>query len=161
MLTIAEKWLKMKIQSIFGGILMNYSALLKGLTNEMKKHSNLKTLPILPRILLTIIFIPIFIAFFFSKIGFWFTMFLYKMISAPADHLHKWLTEQKDGVQHITQAVMYFVCLPTIFGFQVVLSFNAISFYLQWFGIQIQAFILTLGGVRWQPFVTEAVFDEN
>jgi hypothetical protein len=43
----------------------------------------------------------------------------------------------------------------------VALSFNAIAFYFQWFGIQIVAYILTLGGIKWQPFITEATFDEE
>ena len=139
---------------------MNYSALLNGLSNEVKNNSKLKKMNIVVRILLTIIFIPLFISFFFAKLFFWFTMFFFKMLAAPAEYLGRWLTDQKDGVQHATQAVMYFVCLPTIFGLQVVLSFNTFAFYLQWFGLQIQAFILTLGGARWQPFITEATFED-
>ena len=139
---------------------MNYSALLKGLSNEAKNKSLLKKLNIVVRIILTIIFIPLFVAFFFAKLGFWFTLFFYKMIAAPAEYLSKWLDSQKDGVHHATQAVMYFVCMPTIFGLQILLSFNAVSFYLQWFGLQICAFILTLGGTRWQPFISEATFED-
>ena len=95
---------------------MNYSALLKGLSNEVKTKSNLKKLHIAVRIILTIIFIPLIVGFFFAKLGFWFTMFMYKMIAAPAEYLNAWLEERKDGVQHTTQAVMYFTCLTTIFS---------------------------------------------
>jgi hypothetical protein len=139
---------------------MNYSALLKALSIEAKTKSKLKKKNIVVRIILTIIFIPIFISFFFTKLGFWFLMFFFKMISAPADYLCKWLDSQKDGVQHATQAVLYLVCMPTIFGIQVALSFNAFAFYLQWFSLQIHAFILTLGGTKWQPFITEAKFED-
>ena len=138
---------------------MNYAALLKNLSKEAKTNSNLKKMNIIGRIILTIIFIPLFIAFFFSKIGFWLTMFFYKMVAAPAEYLNKWLEAEREGVQHATQAVIYFVCLPTIFSFQITLSINAISFFMQWFCLQIQAFILTLGGTKWQPFITEASFE--
>lgn len=139
---------------------MDYFALLKGLSKEVKENSKLKKMNIVVRIILTIIFIPLFVSFFFAKLGFWFTIFFFKMIASPAEYLGKWLDSQKDGIQHATQAVLYFVCLPTIFGLQVLLSFNALSFYMQWFGLQITAFILTLGGSKWQPFITEASFED-
>ena len=140
---------------------MDYSKLIKDLTAEMKKGKTYKALPIALRIIFIILFIPLILSFLLSKLIFWFTIFFYKMLAAPAEHLHKWLTSQKDDVQHLTQAVMYIVCLPVIFGFQVALSFNAIAFFFQWFGIQIVAYILTLGGTRWQPFITEATFDQE
>ena len=86
------------------------------------------------------------------------TNFFFKMLAAPADYLDKWLKAEKEGVQHATQAVIYLVALPTVFGFQVLLSLNAFSFFFQWFFLQIQAYILTLGGTKWQPFITEAKF---
>ena len=137
---------------------MDYYALLKGLSREAKTNSKLKEQNIVVRIIITIIFIPLFVAFFFGKLGFWFTNFFFKMLAAPADYLDKWLKAEKEGVQHATQAVIYFVALPTVFSFHVLLSLNAFSFFFQWFGLQIQAYILTLGGTKWQPFITEAQF---
>ena len=137
---------------------MNYYALLKGLSNEVKTNSKLKEQNIVVRIILTIIFIPIFIGFFFGKIGFWLTNFFFKMLAAPADYLDKWIKAEREGVQHATQAIIYLIALPTIFGIQVMLSFNAVSFFFQWFSLQIQAYIITLGGTKWQPFINEAQF---
>ena len=89
---------------------MNYSALLNGLSNEVKNNSKLKKMNIVVRILLTIIFIPLFISFFFAKLFFWFTMFFFKMLAAPAEYLGRWLTDlspklhsKTDFVIHINQ----------------------------------------------------------
>ena len=137
---------------------MDYTNLLKPLSLELKENSKLKKLPVVSKTVLTILFIPFFVSFFFGKIGFWLTMFFYKMLSAPADHLHRWLKEEREGIHPAAQAVLYFICLPTIFSIQVTLSLNAVSFYIQWFGLQICAYVLSLGGTRWQPFVTDATF---
>ena len=140
---------------------MDYSKLIKNLTAEMKKGIQFKRIPSPYKIFAIIAVVPLIISFVLSKFFYWVTLFFYKMISAPADQLHKWLTSQKDGVQHATQAVMYWVCLPFIFGLQILLSFNAISFFFQWFSLMLQGYLLTLGGIKWQPFITEAEFDEE
>ena len=138
---------------------MNYSALIKGLVAEMKQGKRLAKMSTPVKIILIIILIPFIVGFALSKFAYAVTLFFYKMISAPAEYLQNWLTSQKDGVQHATQAVMYAVCLPTIFGLQVMLSFNAFAFYFQWFFLQIQAYIVTLGGITWQPYITDAKFE--
>ncbi len=140
---------------------MDYSKLINQLTAEMKKGIQYKRLPLLFRIFAIIAVAPIIVTFILSKLLYWVTLFLYKMISSPAEYLHQWLKDQKDEVQHATQAVMYWICLPFIFSLQILLSLNAISFYIQWFFIMIQAYLLTLGGIKWQPFITEATFEED
>ncbi len=75
------------------------------------------------------------------------------------NHLQRWLDSKKDGVEHATQVVIYFVCLPTIFSQQILLAFASFAFYFQWFGLVLGAYIMTLGAVRWQPVITEATFD--
>lgn len=142
---------------------MDYLKLLSGLKKEFLEAGRAKyeSMHIALRIIFTIIFIPLRIGFFFGRFGFWFTWFFFKAIAAPVDYLQKWLKTQKDEVQHATQAVLYVVCMPTIFAQQVMLAFNSFAFFFQWFGLMIQAYIMTLGAVRWQPVITEATFDDE
>ena len=140
---------------------MDYAKLLRQLTTEMKTGVQYARIPKPFRIFAIIAMIPLIVAFVLTMVGYWIAIFFYKLISSPAEYLHQWLRNQKDEVHHATQAVMYFLCLPFIFGLQVGLAFNAISFFFQWFFLMIQGYLLTLGGIRWQPFITEAKFDEE
>ena len=140
---------------------MDYSKLIKDLTADMKKGVQYKRIPSPYNILTIIAMIPLIVTFVLSKFAYWVTLFFYKMISAPAEYLHQWLKTQKDEVKHATQAVTYFVCLPFIFFLQVLLSISAISFFIQWFFLMLQGYLLTLGGIKWQPFITEASFEDE
>ncbi len=140
---------------------MNYSKLIKDLTAEMKKGVQYARIPSPYKIFLIVAMIPFIVSFILSKLTYWITLFFYKMISAPADYLSGWLKGQKDEVHHATQAVMYFICLPFIFFLQILLSISALTFFFQWFFLMIQGYILTLGGIKWQPFITEAKFEDD
>ena len=139
---------------------MDYMKLLHGLRDEFfaankERYGKMNKLL---AFILTVIFIPMRIGFFFGRLGYWFTWFFFKAICAPIDYLQNWMKGQKDEVQHATQAVLYFVCLPYIFAQQIILALNALSFYFQWFGLMLSAYIMTLGKVRWQPVISEAQF---
>ena len=140
---------------------MNYSKLINSLTAEMKKGVQYKRIPSPYKVFTIIAMIPLIVSFVLSKFMYWVTLFFYKMFSAPAEHLHRWLKDQKDEVHFITQAIMYFVCLPFIFFLQVLLALNAIFFFIQWFFLMLQGYILTLGGIKWQPIITEASFEDD
>lgn len=140
---------------------MNYSKLINNLTAEMKKGVQYARLPKLVKIFMIIAVFPLIVGFVATKIFYWVTLFFYKMISSPAEHLHGWIRKQKDEVQHATQAVLYFVCLPSVFGLQLLLSFSALVFFFQWFVLMVLGYLLTLGGIKWQPFITEATFDDE
>ena len=140
---------------------MDYLALVKGLKKEFLEagRERYQKMNIVLRIIFTVIFIPLRVGFFFARLGYWLTFFFFKAISAPVDYLENWLSRQKEGLGDLTKAVLYLVCLPTIFAQQVILAFNSFSFFFQWIGLMIQAYILTLGAVRWQPFISEAKVD--
>ena len=134
---------------------MDYAKQLKSLTLEMKKGAQFKRIPFPFNIPAIIAVIPFILGFVLAKIGFVLFIYLYKMVASPADYLHQWLKNQKDEVEHATQAVMYFVCLPTIFGMQVILAFFSFVMFIQWLIMMINAYLLTLGGIRWQPFIND------
>ena len=139
---------------------MDYMKLLHDLKNEFfaANKERYKNMNKVLAFILTIFFIPMRVVFFFARIGYWFTWFFFRAISAPIDYLQGWMKGQKDEVKHATQAVIYLVCLPYIFFQQVMLSLNALSFYFQWFGLMLSAYIMTLGKVRWQPVISDAQF---
>lgn len=139
---------------------MDYAKLVKSLIAEVKKGGQYARIPNPFKIFALVAMIPVAVLFVVSVVAYWVTLFFYKMISAPAEYLHQWLKGQKDDVQHATQAVMYFVCLPTIFSLQILLSLSAISFYIQWFFMMVWGYLLSLGAVKWQPFLNEAKFDD-
>ena len=142
---------------------MDYLKLLRGLKKEFIEAGKAKYegLFIVWRLLLTLIFIPMRVGFFFARLGYWFTWFFFKCLATPVEYLQKWLDKQQDGIHPAAQAVLYFCCIPTIFAQQVLLAFCAFSFFFQWFGLMLSAYIMTLGAVRWQPVISDATFDEE
>ena len=142
---------------------MDYLKLLNGLKKEFfwankRKYSTMNGFL---KFILTIIFIPLRVGFFFSRLGFWFTWFFFKCFATPVDYLQAWLKKQQEGIHPAPQAVLYFCCIPTIFLQQVVLAFTAFAFFFQWFGMMLSAYIMTLGTVRWQPVISEATFENE
>ena len=142
---------------------MDYLKLLNLLTKEYraKRKEAYNAIPVVLRVILFIILLPLRISFFFARLAYWFTWFFFKGFSAPVDYLQVWLDGQKGGLGDLTQAVLYLACMPTIFAYRVVLAFNSFAFFFQWFGLMVTAYILTLGNIKWQPVVTEATFDEE
>ena len=142
---------------------MDYLKLLRGLKKEFFEalHAKFEGMNIVLKIVLMIIFIPLRVGFFFGRLGYWFTWFFFKCFATPVDYLQSWFDSQKDDIQHASQAVLYFVCIPYIFSQQILLAMNAFAFFFQWFGLMLSAYIMTLGAVRWQPVISEATFDEE
>ena len=140
---------------------MHYSTLMKGLLSEIKQGVQYKRM-ITPIKVLAIIAMAPWVATF-EILGFIYRvcLFFYKMLTAPASHLHRWMKEQKDDVKHATQAVLYAVCLPFIFFLQVVLSLFSIVFYLVWFAYMVNGYILSFGGIKWQPSIADASYENS
>ena len=142
---------------------MDYLKLLKNLKKEFLESGRAKyeSMKKAPQIIFTILFIGLRVAFAIARFFYWFTWFFFKAIAAPVDYLTAWFEKQKETLGDISKAALFLVCMPFIFAQQVILAFNSFSFYFQWFGLMIQAYILTLGAVRWEPVITEAKFDEE
>ena len=141
---------------------MDYLKLLKSLKKEFVETNSAKyqEMNIVAKIFFTLLFIPLRISFFFGKITYWLTWFFFKAIAAPVDYLQSWLEKQKENLGDISKAVLFLICLPVIFGQQVILAFNSFSFFFQWFALMLDAYIMTLGAMRWQPVISEAKFEE-
>lgn len=142
---------------------MDYLKLLQGLKSEFfaANKARYHSFNGFVRFVLTIIFIPLRVSFFFGRLGYWFTWFFFKCLCTPVDYLQAWLNKQQEGIHPAAQAVLYFCCIPTIFGQQVLLALNAVSFFFQWFGLMLSAYIMTWGGIRWQPVISEATYENE
>ena len=142
---------------------MNYLKLLQNLKADFKKANRERYLNmnIVFRFIFTIIFIPLRVSFFFSKLIYWFIWFFFKAFTAPVDYLANWFESQKAGLGDISKAILVWVCVPFIFFQQVILALNAFSFFFQWFGLMLVSYIMTLGAVKWQPVISNAVFPEE
>ena len=142
---------------------MDYLKLLKNLKKEFLYANNTRyqSMNIVLKIILTIVFIPLRVGFFFGMLFYWFTWFFFKAFAAPVDYLTEWFEKQKEDLGDISKAVLIFLCMPFMFFQQVILAFNSFSFFFQWFSLMLSAYIMTLGTVRWQPVIFEAKFDEE
>ena len=108
---------------------MDYLKLSKDLKNEFFA-ANKRKYPspnAVVRFLLTIIFIPLRVGYFFARLGYWFTWFFFKCFATPVEYLQTWLKKQQEGLHPAPQTVLYYCCIPTIFLQQIVLHLQSAS----------------------------------
>lgn len=140
---------------------MNYSKLISGLTKEAFSGKQYKELPTLFKIFAFIGVFPFTVASALLFIYLHVYTFVFNMVSSGVNYLEIWLNETKKDVKHATEAVIHLIALPFIFFMHIVLSFLAIVFFALWFLLQCFLYIATLGGIRWQPYINHANFDES
>ncbi len=140
---------------------MDYKIKIQELCAEAKKAIQFKRMSTGARVITIIAMIPVslisvcLIAYYYAL------LFLYNAFLSPTDYLESWLDSKKENIQHLTQAVLYFVCMPFIFFCRVIMSFFGIIFYVLWFMIMCSVYLSTLGGIRWQPSLNLAVYDSS
>lgn len=139
---------------------MNYGLLVKGLLNEARSGIQFNRMNKAARAFAVIGLIPLIVSTFFAVCGFYVLVFIYKGLSSPIDFLHKLVKKEGQEVKHGTQVVIYWCCFPLIFIAYVFYSFFSVFFYFAWFGLMLNVYLVTLGGVKWQPFLTDASYDE-
>lgn len=139
---------------------MNYLNLIKCLVaeaTEMKQYKNLKA----PYSVFAFIGLsPIILFSVFSILMFVAMSFLYEGVASGVHFLEKWIEEKRKDLHPATEAVLYFCTIPTVFFMNVLLSSFALTFYLSWFSVQVYTFYATLGGIRWQPSIMDATYDD-
>ena len=141
--------------------LMNYSTLLKNLLSEVKTMEQYKQMKKPFNSLAFIAVLPFVIASAINSVFYIVFDFLFNGIASCARYLEKWVDEKRQSVHPATEAVLFFITMPTIFFFNVLLSGFALFYYFTWFVLQINLFIATLGGTRWQPYIANAEFDKE
>lgn len=113
------------------------------------------------KVLLIIGLIPLILSTFASVVSYYVLLFFYKGFAAPLEFLHKLVKEEAKDVKHATQFAIYWLAFPFIFFLYVLQSFAAFLFYFQWFGVMVNMYLVTLGGVKFQPFVMDVNYEEE
>ena len=140
---------------------MNYSALFKGLISEAKTRKQYEAIPMPYRALAFIGVLPFILSALINLLFYIVFDFIFNGLASSTRYLENWVDEKKKGVNHATEAVLFFVTMPTIFFFNVLLSGFALLYYFIWFFLQVDLFVATLGGTRWQPYISNAKFDDE
>ena len=138
---------------------MNYSALSAGLMNEVLSAKQYEKLDSPYGILAFLGLLPVHLLSAFTFIFYHILSFVFNMFSSGVSYIEVWMNETKKGVNHATEAVIYFVCLPVLLLSHFLLSMLSIGFFLVWFQLQCLLYISTLGGIRWQPYINHAHFN--
>ena len=137
---------------------MNYSQLLKNFGREVASKIQYKHIGSPFKVFAAIATIPFWIAYAFMFCAQYVYLFTYNAVASCVDYLEAWVKDTKKSVNQLTEAVIYLVTTPVIFGIRCFLSLFSIGFYFMWFFTMCYAYIATLGGIRWQPFISNAKF---
>ena len=140
---------------------MNYQQLLKDLQAEVKNAVRYKRMSTPYRVLTLIGLAPILLVKWMLIIYFYAFLFLYNALLAPVSYLEAWQDDRTKNVKHATEAVVFWVSTPFIFFLRVLMSIASFFFYFLWFDLMCANYLLTLGSIRWQPFLNTATFDSE
>jgi hypothetical protein len=141
---------------------MNYTLLFKNLKAEIGSGIQFKRMTSPFKAFATIATIPFWISYIAMLIIKYVYLFVFNCLASTVEYLEKWVNETKKGVNTwTTEAIIYVITLPIIFTFRCFLALFSASFYICWFFEMCYGFIASLGGARWQPFISEATFDET
>ena len=137
---------------------MNYSFLFKGFKKELAEMLQYNQLEKSYKILAFIATAPFWLLLFFAICAKYVYLFLFNCFASSCDYLECWVKETRKDVKHATEAVIYFISMPFIFFLRCILSVFSVFFYFLWFISMCLGYIASLGGLRWQPFITTASF---
>lgn len=139
---------------------MDYSLFIKKLYCEIKERNGYKQIPDKGfRAFAFIGVLPFIVFSFFAIIAYNVLVFLYNLISSSVDYLEAWVKKTKEDVKTPTEAIIYLCTMPYIFFNRVIMSLLSIVFFILWFAIQALSYVATLGGIRWQPYISEVKFE--
>ena len=139
---------------------MDFQSKINGLYREAMQGINYSYLPRALKIIMTIILSPVILSAYILYATFGVLNFFCKLAIAPCEYLEMWVEKKKEKVHWLTEAVILVITLPFIFFLRVLISIYSVIFEIVWFFLLIATYTATLGGVRWQPYVIEAKYDE-
>ena len=140
---------------------MNYSTLFKSFKTELSKVIQYKRVGSPFNAFAIVATIPFWILWGVTVFAQSVLLFVFKCVASSNDYLESWVNDSKKDIKPLTEAVLYFVTMPFIFLNKIVLSLFSIAFYLVWFFSTCYAYIATLGGIRWQPFISDADYESD
>ena len=140
---------------------MDFGLLMNSLVAEAKQSIQIKRMKKFPRFITRLLLLPFSVAALFTVLGYYITLFFYKAVLSPVEHIEKIIHKERDESGWGPQIVVYVFGFPFVFICNVILSVVTISFYFQWFFAVLWLWFATLHGIKWQPILTEASFDEE
>lgn len=132
---------------------MDYQKSIQSLLKEAKAGASYKQLGKPYRTFLKIALFPLYIVEFALIIAYYVQLFFYNAMMSPVTYLEAWQDKKKEGIQHATQAVLFFVTTPFIFFLRVLISLMSFNFFFLWFFLMCYTYLVTLGGINWQPCI--------
>ena len=133
---------------------MDYALLQKELAREALSRKQYKNLHPIFRILSFIGVLPFIGISALLFVCYSIFVFFFKLFSSGACYLEEWVNKTKEGASAPAEAVIYLVTTPIIFMWHVALSILSLNFFILWFCLQSSLYIATLGGIKWQPYIT-------
>lgn len=140
---------------------MDYSAIFKIVLKEAFECKQYKRLAPVSRVFGFIAVLPFIILSVALSIAYAVSVFTFNLLSTGVRYLEEWVKKTKTGVSTPTEAVIYLVTTPTIFMFQVCISFLSSMFFIIWFLMQCAFYISTLGGTKWRPYTTNINLEDS
>ena len=140
---------------------MDFGLLMNSLVAEAKQSIQIKRMKKFPRFITRLLLLPFSVAALFTVLGYYITLFFYKAVLSPVEHIEKIIHKERDESGWGPQIIVYVFGFPFVFICNVILSVVTISFYFQWFFAVLWLWFATLHGIKWQPILTDASFDEE
>ena len=132
---------------------MNYYEKIKNINAQIFSFVNYKKLCLPLKIACAIAMIPMSLISLVLIGLYYLTLVVYYCIKSPLDYLQNYIREEGKEVKHATQFIIYFIAFPTIFFANVILSIISIFFFIYNLLINIFAYLATLGGIDYIPFL--------
>ena len=142
-------------------VFMDYQKLISSLLAEAKKGIRYKQFNIVMRIIAIICMAPFYVFAFFGVVYYYVSLFLYNALLSPCTYLEAWEKDRTKDMHPAPKAVVLFCTTTFIFFLRILIAFFSFFFYFQWFSLQITLYICTLGGIKFQPWINTATFDEE
>ena len=140
---------------------MDYSLSIKSLCKEISRIKSYSRLNPFLRAVMFILMLPFTIIAATGTVFYYVLLFLRNGSQIGADELEHWLNKRKSGAHFLPEAVLYLVTIPFIFMLRVFVTIFSGFLYITWFEIMAAAFLATLGGIRWQPYLNTVNFDQE
>lgn len=140
---------------------MDYQKLIGSLLAEAKKGIRYKQFNILMRVFAIICMIPFYVFAFFGVVTYYVALFFYNALLSPCSYLEAWEKDRAKDMHPAPKAVVLFCTTPFVFFLRILIALFSFFFYFQWFSLQITFYISTFGGIKFQPWINTATFDEE
>lgn len=140
---------------------MIYQKAGRHLINEALQFNQFKGMNKVLKVFLIIGLIPLMISTMVPLFAYYILLFFYKGFTSPIEVLHKMVRDEAKEVKHASQFAIYWLVFPFIFFLYVLKSMTAIIFYFIWFFLILNTYLLTLGGIRFQPFLMDVDLEED